>query len=186
MNAGRDIDDALLLLRAQNGDAQAFADFVSRWHDRLCEHARRLTGQRAAADDVVQETWIAVLAGLGRLADVDAFRTWVYRILSRKAADWVRRRQRQRRLGRAFAEQAVSVSDSKNRSEQIESLDDALKLLAPPLRHAVLLHYVEQFSVEEVAGILGIPRGTVKSRLHNARKQLRALMEESTDDERER
>jgi RNA polymerase sigma-70 factor (ECF subfamily) len=186
MNARRDIEDALLLLRARNGDADAFADFVIRWQDRLRGHAERLTGQRAAADDVLQETWIAVLKGLWRLSDLGAYRAWIYRILSRKAADWVRRNQRQRRLDRHAAREAVVTSGGEQRSDRIESLDDAVKRLSPPLRDVVLLHYVEGFSVEEVAGVLRIPRGTVKSRLHNARKQLRALIEEQNHAEAER
>ena len=61
MDAERDIEDALLLIRAQNGDADAFTHFVLRWQDRLRVHAERLTGHPAAADDVLQETWIAAL-----------------------------------------------------------------------------------------------------------------------------
>ena len=123
---------------------------------------------------------------LGRLSEVEAFRAWIYRILSRKATDWIRSRQRRRRLGRCFAAEAAVLSGDEERSDRIESLDHAVKRLSPPLRHVVLLHYVEEFSVEEVAHILGIPRGTVKSRLHNARKQLRALIEEQSDAEAER
>ena len=186
MDAERDIQDALLLIRARNGDADAFTDFVLRWQGRLRTHAERLTGHPAAADDVLQETWIAVLKGLGRLSDVEAYRAWLFRILSRKATDWIRRRQRRRRLGRRFAAEAVVSSDAEERSDRIESLDDAVKRLSPPLRHVVLLHYVEEFSVEAVADILGIPRGTVKSRLHNARKQLRTLIEEESNAETER
>lgn len=186
MDAERDIEDALLLTRARGGDADAFTDFVLRWQDRLRSHAERLTGHPAAADDVLQETWIAALKGLGRLSDVEAFRAWIYRILSRKATDWIRSRQRRRRLGRRFAAEPVASSADGERSDRIESLDHAIKRLSPPLRHVVLLHYVEEFSVEEVADVLGIPRGTVKSRLHNARKQLRALIEEQSNAETER
>jgi RNA polymerase sigma-70 factor (ECF subfamily) len=186
MDAERDVEDALLLLRARNGDADAFSEFVLRWHGRLRTHAGRLTGHSAAADDVLQETWIAVLKGLGRLSDVVGFRAWLFRILSRKATDWIRRRQRQRRLHERFAAEALASFGDEERSDRIESLDAALKRLSTPLRHAVLLHYVEEFSVEEVADILGIPGGTVKSRLHNARKQLRALIEEEENAETER
>jgi RNA polymerase sigma factor (sigma-70 family) len=186
MDAERDIEDALLLIRARSGDADAFTDFVLRWQDRLRAHAERLTGHPAAADDVLQETWIAVLKGLGRLSDVEAFRAWIYRILSRKATDWIRSRQRRRRLDRRVAAEAARSSGDEERSDRIESLDDAVKRLSPPLRHVVLLHYVEEFSVEEVADVLGIPGGTVKSRLHNARKQLRALIEEESNAETER
>jgi len=186
MDAERDIEDAILLIRARNGDAAAFADFVLRWHGRLRAHAERLTGHPAAADDVTQETWIAVLKGLGRLTDVEAYRAWIYRILSRKAADWIRSRERRRRLDRRFAAEAARSSSEEERSDRIDSLDDAIARLSPPLRHVVLLHYVEEFSVEEVADVLGIPRGTVKSRLHNARKQLRALIEEESNAQTER
>lgn len=186
MDTERDIEDAILLIRARNGDAEAFADFVLRWQDRLRVHAERLTGHPAAADDVLQETWIAVLKGLGRLSDVEAFRAWIYRILSRKATDWIRSRQRRRRLSKRFAAEPAVLAGDEERSDWIDSLDHAIKRLSPPLRHVVLLHYVEEFSVEEVAEILRIPRGTVKSRLHNARKQLRALIEEEDDAETER
>ena len=185
MDAERDIEDALLLVRARNGDADAFADFVLRWHGRLRTHAERLTGHSAAADDVLQETWIAVLKGLDRLADVEAFRAWLFRIVSRKAADWIRRCQRQRRLQKRFAAETLATSDDEGQSHRIESLDDALKRLSTPLRHAILLHYVEGFRVEQVGDILGIPCGTVKSRLHNARRQLRALIEDENNAETE-
>ena len=186
MDGEKDIEDALLLIRARNGDADAFTQFVLRWQERLRAHAERLTGHPTAADDVLQETWIAVLKGLGGLSDVEAFRAWIYRIVSRKAADWIRRRQRRRRLGRRFAAEAAPSFADEEPSDRIESLDDAVKRLSPPLRHAVLLHYVEEFTVEEVADVLRIPVGTVKSRLHNARKQLRALIEEQSHAETER
>jgi RNA polymerase sigma-70 factor (ECF subfamily) len=179
MNAGQEIEDALLLLRAQNGDADAFTRFILRWQDRLRAHALRLSQNEAGADDIVQETWMAVLKGLGRLSDVEAYRAWMYRILSRKAADWIRSRQRRRLPGRSLAaEAAPSPGEPEQRVDRIESLEDAIGQLSAPLRDVVLLHYVEEFSVEDIAGILVIPGGTVKSRLHNARKQLRVLIEE--------
>jgi RNA polymerase sigma-70 factor (ECF subfamily) len=178
MNPGQEIEDALLLLRSQHGDADAFTRFVLRWQDRLRAHALRLVQNHAAADDIVQETWMAVLKGLGRLSDVEAYRAWMYRILSRKAADWIRSCQRRRLPGRRFAADGVPSYGEVERVDRIECLEDAIGRLSAPLRQVVLLHYVEEFSVEEIAGVLGIPRGTVKSRLHNARKQLRALMEE--------
>ncbi|MFC1597259.1 RNA polymerase sigma factor, partial [Planctomycetota bacterium] len=98
----------------------------------------------------------------------------------------IRSRQRRRRLGKRFAAEAAVSSGDEERSDRIDSLDHAVKRLSPPLRHVVLLHYVEEFSIEEVADILGIPRGTVKSRLHNARKQLRALIEEESNAQTER
>jgi RNA polymerase sigma-70 factor (ECF subfamily) len=176
MNPSQEIDDVLLLLRAREGDADAFTRFVLRWQDRLRAHALRLTDDQVGADDVLQETWIAVLKGLRRLSDLESYRTWIYRILGHKAADWVRSRQRQRRLRWRYAE-AHSSAD-KVESQHVQTLDEVFKLLTAPLRHVVLLHYIEEFTIEDIAEILGIPRGTVKSRLHYARKRLRALIEE--------
>jgi RNA polymerase sigma-70 factor (ECF subfamily) len=178
MNTLRHTEDALLLLRAREGDPDAFTEFVVRWQEQLRSLAWFLTEDQAGADDILQETWIAVLKGLRQLSDVEAYKAWIYRILSHKAADWVRRRQRQRKLRWKSAAERQRLSTQDDRPERIESLEEAVQLLSPPLRHVVLLHYIEEFAVEEVAGILGIPQGTVKSRLHNARKQLRALIEE--------
>ena len=173
------ITDGLLLLRCQQGDGEAFAELVRRWQARLFRHACRMTGRREAAADVVQESWLAVLRGLPRLADVDAFPKWVYTIVTNKSADWVRKQQRQRRLTEAWSEkqqeEARAASDTKGRPS---SLADALEPLSTRERGLVTLYYVEGFSTEEIADILAIPRGTVKSRLHAARAKIRAQMED--------
>lgn len=88
----------LLVLEAQSGDEKALSALVNRWQRPLLRHALQLTGHGDAAADVVQETWLAIARGLGRLDDPACFAHWALQILSRKAADWVRQRQRDQRL----------------------------------------------------------------------------------------
>ena len=181
------IADGLLLLRCQQGDGEAFAELVRRWQARLFRHACRMTGEREAAADVVQESWLAVLKGLPRLADVDAFPKWVYTVVTNRSADWVRKRQRQRRLTAAWTEKQQEAANDASRTRAApSSLADALEPLNTRERGLITLYYIEGFSTEEIADILSIPRGTVKSRLHAARAKIRAQMEDDGHGQRQR
>jgi len=171
--------NAIVVLRCQAGDAQAFAELVRIWHGRLWTHARRLTGDPSAADDVLQETWSAVITGLPRLSDVDAFPKWVFRIATNKSRDWVRRRIRYRwvlsMLGRPQPQPQPQVPAPHG------SLDAALAALSPLHIAPVTLHYFEGFSIEEIAQMLSIPSGTVKSRLSEARRRIREYLEATSN-----
>ena len=125
---------------------------------------------------------MSVVRGLGRLQDEAAFPAWVYRIVSNKCRDWIRRESRRRKATKSYSE-AVEVSSEGDRAHsQTESLKDAVAQLPGTERALLCLYYEEGFPVAEIAEILEIPAGTVKSRLHYARQRLRAKMEE-TDNE---
>ena len=170
--------DELLVLRCQEGDSAAFARLVNRWQARLVGHARRLTQDGEAALDIVQETWMAIIKGLPRLDDPAAFSAWAFRILTRKASDWIRKKARRRRLESALAE-----DDGRRKAHggidaaHMDLLEGALEALSSEHRSAVALFYLEDFTLEEIACIEAIPVGTVKSRLHHARRRLREIME---------
>jgi len=178
-----EIQDQILVLRCQQGDGDAFAELVGRWHRRLLAHALRITGDPEAAGDVVQETWVAAIKGLSKLADADAFPCWIHQIVTHKGADWVRRARRQRGLTAQLAarERDGAVRPRPGRGAAIETLSDALAYLPPIHRAVISLYYVEGFTTDEIAGIVGISRGTVKSRLHAARERIRAIVEGRTD-----
>lgn len=82
-----DVYDELLVLRCQEGDQDALDELVARWQRRLFDHARRLTQQTDAAWDVVQEAWMAIVRGIGRLQDPASFRPWAYRIVTFKCTE---------------------------------------------------------------------------------------------------
>lgn len=168
------IYDELLVLRCEAGDRAAFAELVERWQPRLFGHALRLTGRPDVASDVVQETWIAVIRELPRLADPAAFGGLAHRIVTRRCADWGRTRARQRRMADELAD-----GGAPGNAATAEQTSDAARVrqvvgeLPSDGRVVVALHYLYELSIAEIAKTLRIPAGTVKSRLHKARAQLR-------------
>jgi RNA polymerase sigma factor (sigma-70 family) len=171
------LEDEILVLRAQDGEAEAFCQIVSRWQNRFWRHAARMIRDGDAAWDVVQEAWIAIIGGLGRLDDPAAFSTWAYRIVTRRCVDWVRRRARLNRLTEDLFTEPPRDANPRD-LEEIEGLRKAIHRLDPDHRAVLSLHYVEGYSIEQMAKILDIPAGTVKSRLHHIRNDLKFLLQE--------
>lgn len=174
------IHDELLVLGAQDGEAEAFRELVGRWQRRLWRHAWRLTGRRDAASDVLQEAWIAIVRGIRKLDDPACFGAWAYRIVGHKCADWTRGRLRQRNLVESAAEDAVeAVDDPPSGGDEDEGVRQALARLPAEYRAVLSLRYLDGASTAEIANILGVPLGTVKSRLHYAKKQMKRVLERS-------
>ena len=168
--------DDLLVLQCQQGDPAAFERLVGRWQEPLLTYAFRLTGDWAAAQDAVQETWMAVIRALVSLKDVIRFRAWLFRIASHKCQDHWRRCQ----VGRRFAQELQKQSDPPAAAAPCldkADLEAAFGRLPAESRAVLALMYLQDFSVGEMAEILSLPEGTVKSRLFHARQQLRQLME---------
>lgn len=178
-----DIEDELLVLRCQAGDEEALRLLIGRWQARLSRLAWRLTGDREAARDVVQEAWLAIVRGLRRLDDPARFRSWACRIVNNKCADWTRRRVVRRRVTGELREQAKppvapAVSAHENdSSNDVARLRCALRELPDQQRAILALHYIDGFGLREIAVALDIPVGTVKSRLFHARAALRDALE---------
>ncbi|MEE8170682.1 MAG: RNA polymerase sigma factor [Phycisphaerae bacterium] len=179
-----DIEDELLVLRCQGGEPEAFNALVSRWQPRLQRLAKRLTADRDAASDLVQDAWLAIVRGLRRLDDPARFRAWAYRIVTNKCADWIRRRAVRRDAALAFR---VAVSDPNDDSgrptfdeaDEITRMRAMLRQLPDVQRTILSLHYLDGLSVLEIATVFNLPTGTVKSRLHNARVRLRRTLQET-------
>ena len=178
--------DELLVLRCQDGDAQAVAELVERWQARFVGHACRLMGQPEAARDAVQEAWVAIVRGLGGLDDPARFAPWAYRIVRNKSVDWVRKQGRRRRVSREL-EDLQRHEEELASSQPADDIDHGRLVAAlhnlPRDRQALLaLYYQDGFTVVEIADILEIPSGTVKSRLFHARNQLKAVLKGESDD----
>lgn len=171
---GHHLVDQLLVMNAQDGDARAFDTLVKRWQKRLWAYARRLTHNDDAAWDVTQEAWLAAINGLRKLNDPAAFRPWIYRIVMHKAANWIDQRQRSRQRNRTLADHEATTNPS---SSQSMDMHQTVNNLPSDQRRVIELYYFEQLAVGEIAMVLDIPAGTVKSRLHHARDALRNLWE---------
>ncbi len=176
------LNDELLVLRCQEGDAEAFELLVGRWQRRLWRHAWRLTGDESAAWDALQEAWIGISRGIGRLADAAAFPAWAYQIVSNKCRDSVRRERRRREATEMYSERMQrEEQEAAVAEQQHNNLKEALEQLSGPDRAVLSLRYEEQFDTAEIACILGIPEGTVKSRLFYARQRLRKYLEKNDE-----
>ena len=181
---GTDVDrsveqlvDEILVMDCQSGSVKALEMLVTRWQKRLWRYACRLTGEPEAAWDVTQESWLGIVRGIYRLNDPARFRPWAYRIVTNKAHDWIRKDARapQVQADRITERQSQSNPES---SETFSDLQNIMCRLSAQSRDILTLYYLEEFGLAEVASILRIPKGTVKSRLHNARNELRKLWQE--------
>jgi RNA polymerase sigma-70 factor (ECF subfamily) len=172
------LNDELLVLRCQEGDTEAFELLVGRWQRRLWRHAWRLTGNETTAWDVIQETWIGISRGIGRLADAAAFPAWAYQIVSNKCRDALRRQRRRRAATETYSQRLPREAQQPAEDPpQHDNLQQALAQLPGADRAVLSLRYEEDFDTAAIAGILGIPEGTVKSRLFYARQRLRKYLE---------
>jgi RNA polymerase sigma-70 factor (ECF subfamily) len=164
--------EAWLVLRAQSGDRAALEALLGGVQPALHRYLLGMIGDRASADDVLQETLFRIYRKLPWLDDPALFRPWAYRIASREALRLLARRQ---------SMQARDVDDAvlESLAEPIREppapgdLERLIEHASPSSRAVLLLHYQDGLTIEEVAAVLGIPAGTVKSRLAYGLQRLR-------------
>ncbi|MEZ5318934.1 MAG: sigma-70 family RNA polymerase sigma factor [Vicinamibacterales bacterium] len=180
------LEDEWLVVRAQLGEREAFDALVRRWHPPLWQYARRLTGRDEAAADAVQDVWMRVLRGLGRLREAARFRPWLFGIARRVLMDRLREKYRDAGVvaietvdegGLPPADEGSDPAEDLDRVELTGRLHDALAALPVVEREVIVLFYLRELPVGELAEVIGVPPGTVKSRLFRARRELRRLME---------
>jgi len=170
------IYDELLVLKCQQGNRDAFDELVTRWQKRLWLYAFQVIRFESAAWDIVQETWLAIIKGLNKLSDVAVFPRWVFKILNNKCADWLRKQQIQSRVNNQHRNHTHIDERPTSNDEQSEFLQAAIARLSANQRALLTLRYQQGFDISEIAEILGVPEGTVKSRLHRTVTELRQLM----------
>lgn len=165
--------DELLAIRCQLGEPAAFDALIARWHEPLWKYLRRLTGDDDAAAEAVQDAWLRILRGMPRLRDAGRLRAWIFGIARRVVMD---------RLREKYAEPArvspddvdlAAADDAIDLREELALLQEELARLPVPEREVLVLFYLEELTLLEIAEVAGIPAGTVKSRLFRARRALR-------------
>lgn len=169
--------DEWLVLRSQEGDREAFQRLIRRWQERLWRHAYRLCGRSDLAWDVVQESLLSITRGLPKLHDPERFRPWAYTIVTRRATDLLRRRGPDEAGEDEAPEPCAPEDEGSDDDPRIGPLRTALARLPGDVRSLLSLRFVEGFEVARIAEILGIPEGTVKSRLHHAKQRLKEQLE---------
>ena len=170
---------------ARAGDATAWDVLFKRYQLPLYVYVFELVRDEQTSLDLVQESFINAVRHIGSLRDDDKFGSWLFGIAHQKCIQRWRTQHRETTALEEFAELAPVLDIDRrdllvHREEEAEGMT-LLEQLPPPQRSALLLHFVEDFSLEEIAGITGVSVGTVKSRLHYARKALRNLLGERTE-----
>jgi RNA polymerase sigma-70 factor (ECF subfamily) len=176
------VDDAPLLARLRDGDPGAFETLVITYQHRVFGIALRMLGSRAEAEDIAQETFLRAHRAVGEFRGEARLGTWLYAIASRLCLN--RLASAPRRLERAgdAALLRLPASDTDaaaalERSEMDAALQQAIAELPEERRIVVVLRDLEGLAYEEIAEALGLELGTVRSRLHRARLDLKAKLE---------
>ena len=183
------MQDELLIRRAQRGDADAFEQLLLEHQKNVYNLCYRMAGNPDDAMDLSQETFLRAWRFLDQYQFASAFSTWLYRLCSNICIDFLRRRRRQQTVPLTFEdadgeEQTYAVPDAQPiPEEQVElkltreTLAAAMAQLLPEHRAVLQLRVVNEMSYEQIADVLDIRIGTVKSRLSRARNQLKKILE---------
>ena len=176
-------EELVAALRA--GDETAFAALVDRYHASLVRLARMYVRERSVAEEVAQETWLAVLNGIDRFEGRSSLKTWIFRILVNAANAHA---ERERRNVPLATEVVVDLDEARNRraplapeehvvlKETVEHVHAAIGELSPRQRDVITLRDLHGWTAEDVSGRLGISRGHQRVLLHRARAQVRRAL----------
>lgn len=178
-------DDAQLIDNTLAGNRAAFGELVRRYEGRLFNTLVHMVGSREEAEDVSQETFVQAFLKLDSFRGRSAFYTWLYRIAFNLSISRKRRKRAEvsmdlhrERTGEEPADGGEGPSEQVLRDEQVRQVRDAIDALHDEHRAILVLREMEGCDYDTMAEILGVPVGTVRSRLHRARMQLRDRLKE--------
>ena len=170
------LESALLVVRYQRGDRGAFEGLVKLWEPSLFYYLRRLAPSEADAWELLQETWLKLFRSLRSLRDPQALPAFLYTTARNTALSRLRKREFQEiesDPSEVHDEASGNDISAFDNAEQVHHALDQLPLLQ---REALTLYFLEDLSLDEMAATLGVPVGTVKSRLHYAKLAMRKIL----------
>ena len=176
-----------LVDRARGGDEDAFAALVERNQGRIYALTLRMTGNPEDAAELCQEAFLNAWRGLPRFQGESAFSTWLYRLASNAAIDYLRRQRKQRgelslddeELGLDAVDAGPGPQDAAEGEEVRSAVAAGLGALSEGHRQVLVLRELQGLSYEEIAAVLAVDLGTVKSRISRARSALRKILLEN-------
>jgi RNA polymerase sigma-70 factor (ECF subfamily) len=170
--------------QARAGEPAAWDVLFRRYQLPLYVYVFEMIHDEQPSLDIVQETFIGAARNIGGLRDDGKFGSWLFGIAHQKCVQHWRKHNREKDALQEIADAPPEYENDPRdwliRREQEAEFMELVSQLPSPQRSVLLLHFVEDFSLEEIAGITGAPPGTVKSRLHYAKRALRKLLEEKT------
>lgn len=165
-------EDSFLLSEVAKGDADAFSQLYNRFSERVFRYAITLLSDRRLAEEVAQETMVCVWQGAGRFAGRSQVSTWIFGIARKQAYNLLRQEIKCKRL---FPE-ATTIPDPADVVERNHHILGAVESLPPEQREIVFLTFYEGLPYREIADLLDVPEGTVKSRMYYAKRKLAEML----------
>lgn len=182
-------DDAHLIEQTLAGDSTAFEQLVRKYQDRLFNTMVHVAGGRDDAQDVVQDAFVQAFVRLESFQRSSAFYTWLYRIAFNVSASQRRRKrpvvsvdETRRNTGREPIDNAAGPVERAEQQERHKKVHEAIASLGEEHRKVVVLREIDGCSYETIAQVLDLPVGTVRSRLHRARVQLKEQLQRTIGD----
>ena len=161
----------------QSGDRQAFAGIVQMWERPLFYYLRRLAPSEADAWDLLQETWLRIFRSLGSLRDPRTLPAFLYATARNVAITRLRLRSAAEQQSNHESEDASALDCAFIAFDDAEQVHHALDQLPLAQREALTLYFLEDLSIDDIADVLNVPSGTVKSRLHYGKQAIRKFLE---------
>lgn len=174
MHKKDDISDGELVTQYVQGNQEALAVLVKRFHKTFCNHAYWIVNDADIAKDIAQDSWKLIIDKIQTLQNPARFKSWALRIVHRKAIDYTRNSTRQQQHHQAYKiTKSIDNLPLSDTSQQKQQLKKAITELSVARQQVVRLFYVDELSLQEISKLLNISVGTAKSRLYHAREQLK-------------
>ena len=165
-----------MALRCQAGDAGAFEDLIAVMERPLLYYATSLTGNPDSALDVLQEVWIRAFRGIRKLKDPGSLRSWLYSITHGIAVDRIRKNYSREQVEKVQFADFQEAEEPSFAAEDAAAIHQALSEIGLKHREVLVLHFLEDLSMAEIAKVVGCSEGTVKSRIHYAKRPMKEIL----------
>jgi RNA polymerase sigma-70 factor (ECF subfamily) len=166
-----------LALRCQSAEPGAFEDLIAVMERPLLYYAMSLTGNQDSALDVLQDVWFKVFRGIRKLNDPGSLRPWLYSITHGIAVDRIRHNYSREKAEKTQLEDFEEAEEPSFAEEDAEAVHQALSQLDVKHREVLVLHFLEELPLAEIAEVVGCSLGTVKSRIHYAKHTMKQILE---------
>lgn len=165
-----------MALRCQAGEPGAFEDLIAIMERPLLYYAASLTGNADSGLDVLQDVWIKVFRGIRKLKDPGSLRPWLYSITHGIAVDRIRKNYSREQAEKVQLEDFQEAEEPSFADEDAAAIHQALSEIGIKHREVLVLHFLEDLSVAEIAEVVGCSEGTVKSRMHYAKRAMKRIL----------
>ena len=170
-------EEQQLVSRFKAGDKSALNELVKIWHQSFCKKAFWIIKDKNLSKDVAQESWQVIIDKISDLKDNSSFGAWAMRIVYTKSFDALRKQNSERLKNLNFKKESnIYESNYSENTDLTDLMHSSIQQLSKSKQEVLKLFYIEEYSLKEIAQILKISEGTVKSRLFHAREKLKTIL----------